>query len=191
VWTALVHVMDGGREVSIRDINRRLGLTRFFVPDPAFGWYMRTVTLGTVAASLTFAGLLWWYHGRLLDMLGLYDVLADPSVHHLVVQYSKLSLVVITLGALGSAFFVLITSLYLLHRISGPIYRMKLHMMEMMEGQAPRPLRFRTDDQLADLADIFNDFMRYHGLLEKGPSSAVAASQPARSAPADSTPEPV
>jgi len=171
--------------VSNRDSNRRIGWSRFFVPDPAFGWFMRAVTLGAVATSIGFAALLWWYHGRLLDLLGLYDVLTDPAAHHLVVEYSKLSLVVITLGVMGSASFVLLMSLYLLHRISGPIYRLKLHMVDMMAGEPPRPLRFRDDDQLADLADIFNDFMRHHDLLGPGgtPSTAAApAAEPGHEA---------
>jgi len=178
-------------KLSLQDFNRRVGLTRFFVPDPAFGWYMRAVTLGALATSVGFAALLWWYHGRLLDVLGLYDVLDNPAAHHLVVEYSKLSLVVITLGVVGSAMFVLVMSLYLLHRISGPIYRMKLHMMEMIEGQPPRPLRFRADDQLADLADIFNDFMRHQGLLDGSSSAASSAVDSAQPAPADGAPEPV
>lgn len=160
--------------MSNRDSNRRLGWTRFFVPDPAFGWYMRAVTLGAGATSIGFAALLWWYHGRLLDLLGLYDVLTDPAAYHLVVEYSKLSLVVITLGVMGSACFVLMMSLYLLHRIAGPIYRLKMHMMDIMAGEAPRPLRFRDDDQLADLADIFNDFMRHHGLLAADAARSAA-----------------
>jgi hypothetical protein len=170
--------------------NRRLGWTRFFVPDPAFGWYMRAVSLGAVTTSIGFAALLWWYHGRLLDLLGLYDVLDDPAAYHLVVEYSKLSLVVITLGVLGSACFVLMMSVYLLHRIAGPIYRLKLHMVDMMAGQPARPLRFRDTDQLADLADIFNDFMRHHGLLEGAAASTRSAKQEA-GVPADAgLPEP-
>ena len=167
--------------------NRRLGWTRFFVPDPAFGWYMRTVTAAAVATATAFAGLLWWYHGHLLDVLGLYDVLDDPAAHHLVVEYSKLSLVVILLGVMGAASFVLMISLFLLYRIAGPIYRLKAHMMDLMDGASPRPLRFRENDQLADLAEIFNDFQSHAGILPRSGSPGTQPSSEAAQAPGDAS----
>jgi hypothetical protein len=106
--------------------NRRIGWTRFLVPDPAFSWYVRGVGLAAAATALFFAGLLWWYHGKLLDLLGLYDMLE------------------------------------------------KLHMMDLMAGTPPRELSFREDDQLKDLADIFNDFMRHFGILEQRAAAARA-----------------
>ena len=154
--------------------DRRIGWTRFFVPDPSFGWYVRGVGLGAAATALVFAGLLWWYHGKLLDLLGLYDMLDQPGVQELLLQYSKLSLLVTAIAVFGAAFFVIMMSMFFLHRIAGPIYRMKVHMMDLMAGKPPRELSFREDDQLKDLADIFNDFMRHFGLLEQRAASAQA-----------------
>jgi hypothetical protein len=153
---------------------RRIGWTRFFVPDPSFGWYLRGVGLGAAATSLVFGGLLWWYHGKLLDLLGLYDMLDQPGVQDLLLQYSKLSLLVTAIAVFGAAFFVIMMSVFFLHRIAGPIYRIKVHMMDLMAGMPPRELSFREDDQLKDLADIFNDFMRHLGLLEQRAASAQA-----------------
>jgi hypothetical protein len=152
--------------------NRRIGWTRFFVPDPAFTWYVRGVGIGAAVTALVFAGLLWWYHGKLLDLLGLYDMLDQPGVQELLLRYSRLSLVITAIAVGGSALFVIVMSLFFLHRIAGPIYRMKVHMMDLMAGEPPRELSFRQDDQLKDLADIFNDFMRHFGLLEQRTASA-------------------
>jgi hypothetical protein len=154
--------------------NRRIGLTRFFVPDPAFSWYVRGVALGAAATALLFAGLLWWYHGKLLDLLGLYDMLDQPGVQELLVQYSRLSLLITTIAVCTATLFIITMSLYFLHRIAGPIYRMKVHMMDLMAGTPPRELSFREEDQLQDLADIFNDFMRHFGLLEQRAAPARA-----------------
>jgi hypothetical protein len=154
--------------------DQRIGWTRFFVPDPAFGWYVRGVGLCAAATALVFAGLLWWYHGKLLDLLGLYDMLDQPGVQELLLQYSKLSLLITVVAVFGAAFFVITISMFFLHRIAGPIYRMKVHMMDLMAGEPPRELSFRDDDQLKDLADIFNDFMRHLGLLEPRAASAQA-----------------
>ena len=155
-----------------KSTERRISWTRFFVPDPAFSWYVRGMGLAAAATVLVFAGLLWWYHGKLLDLLGLYDMLDQPGVQEHLLQYSKLSLVVTTIAVGGAALFVIVMSLFFLHRIAGPIYRMKVHMLDLMAGESPRELSFRQDDQLKDLADIFNDFMRHFGLLEQPAAQA-------------------
>lgn len=157
--------------------DRRIGWTRYFVPDPSFGWYVRGVGLAAAATALVFGGLLWWYHGKLLDLLGLYDMLDQPGVQELLLEYSRLSLLVTAIAVFGAAFFVIMMSVFFLHRIAGPVYRMKVHMMDLMEGETPRELTFREDDQLKDLADIFNDFMRHLGLLEQRATPAGAHEQ--------------
>ena len=154
--------------------DRRIGWTRFLVPDPAFSWYLRGVGLGAAVTAIVFAGLLWWYHGKLLDLLGLYDMLDQPGVQELLVEYSRLSLAITAIAVGGAALFVIVMSLFFLHRIAGPIYRLKVHMLDLMAGESPRELCFRQDDQLKDLADIFNDFMRHFGLLEPRATSARA-----------------
>jgi hypothetical protein len=171
--------------------DRRLGWTRFFVPDPAFSWYVRGVGLGALATALVFAGLLWWYHGKLLDLLGLYDMLDQPGVQELLLRYSRLSLFITAIAVGGAALFVIMMSLFFLHRIAGPIYRMKVHMMDLIAGTPPRELSFREDDQLKDLADIFNDFMRHLGLLEPRGASAQAQEEVSHAEPrADRRPAP-
>lgn len=169
---------DGGGNMAATANNRRVGSTRFFVPDPAFGWYMRAVGMGAVLAACGFGALLWWYHGKLLDLLGLYDMIEKPGVRELLSEYSHISLFVTGVAMLGGAGFVLLLSLYCLHRIAGPVYRLKMHMMEIMNGTPPRPVRFRNDDQFRDLADLFNEFMVHVGLIDK---AALAAQSPARS----------
>ena len=161
--------------------DRRIGWTRFLVPDPAFSWYLRGVGLGAAATALVFAGLLWWYHGKLLDLLGLYDMLDQPGVQELLVQYSRLSLAITAIAVGGAALFVIVMSLFFLHRIAGPIYRIKVHMLDLMAGEPPRELSFRQDDQLKDLADIFNDFMRHFGLLEQRAAPALEEASQAES----------
>jgi hypothetical protein len=164
-------------------INRRIKGTRFFVPDPSFGWYVRGVGVGTLLASLFFGGLLWWYHGRLLDLLGLYDLLREPGMQDVMARYARLSLLVTVVAVLGVATFVMLLSIFFLHRIAGPVYRMKVHMMAIMAGESPGPLRFRKDDQLKDLSDIFNEFLEHQGLAQRR-SSGAAATEPAAEEPA-------
>jgi methyl-accepting chemotaxis protein len=170
--------------VAARERNRRLGWTRFLVPDPAFLWYLRWVVINSLLAATFFGGLLWWYHGRLLDLLGLYDLLDGPGVRDLLVRYAELSLLVTAISVFGAAGFVIVISMFFLHRIGGPIYRLKVHMVDITAGEKPRELRFRKDDQLADLADIFNDMMRRLGHLEpaKAAPARTDAAAPAKAA---------
>ena len=164
---------------STRD-DRRLGWTRFFVPDPSFGWYVRGVGVGSLVAVVVFSGLLWWFHGRLLDVIGLYDLLDEPGVRDAVIRYAKLSLIVTGSSVLGAAVWMVILSVFFLHRIAGPIYRLKAHMLGMIAGDAPKELSFRKTDQLKDLCGLFNEFVEHFGLLTDGEADANAAETPIR-----------
>ena len=68
-------VPDGGG----RPMQRRVGLTRFFVPDASFRWYARGVALGTLGIGAFFGTLSWWYNRRLLESLGHAIELAHPE----------------------------------------------------------------------------------------------------------------
>ena len=153
--------------------DRRRGVTPFLVPDPAFGWFLRSSALVAITSAACFGGLLWWYHGKLLDLLGLYELIDQPGVHEMMSDYAGLSLVVTGIAMVGMAGFVILTSMFLLHRIVGPAYRIKLHMMDLMAGGTPRPVRLREGDKLADLAGCFNEFLVHAGVIEaQGPGRA-------------------
>ena len=131
-------------------------------------------------AAVLFAGLLWWFHGRLLDVLGLYDYLDEPGVRDAVIRYAKLSLIVTGASVLGAAVWMLFLSVFFLHRIAGPIYRLKAHMMDMIAGDVPKELSFRETDQLKDLSALFNEFVQHFGLLADGEADENAAETPIR-----------
>ena len=50
--------------------------------------------------------------------------------------------------------------LYLSHRVAGPIYRLRKHMVELAEGRTDRDVNFRTNDFFPELADAFNQFVK-------------------------------
>ncbi len=161
------------------DKDLRTGWTRFFVPDPSFGWYVRGVTTGVVTGIVVFGGLLWHFHRSLGDRLGLAEAGADPALQELLLEYSSLTLLATGVTALGGALFVVMMCLYLLHRIAGPVYRLKLHMQEIIDGGPVRELRFRQEDQHRDLADTFNELMRQLGRLEDRDAAQPPGTGPA------------
>jgi hypothetical protein len=136
------------------------------------------VAIGALFAALFFGGLLWWYHGRLLDVLGLYDLLKDPGMHAVLARYAKLSLCVTGVAVFGAALFVIIMSACFLHRISGPVYRMKLHMMSIMAGEPVGEMTLRNGDQLGDLARMFNDLLHHLGVVEVSREASPPVSAP-------------
>jgi hypothetical protein len=155
-----------------------MGLTRFFVPDASFRWYARGVAFGTLGIGAFFGTLSWWYNRRLLESLGVFDVTGDPGVQQAISDYAVYSIVITGIASVGTVLFVTLLSLFLLHRISGPIYRLKQHMLGIMMGRPPQEVSFRGDDQLSDLSATFNEFMRHIGLVEGRPHPA-SVSDPA------------
>ena len=156
-------------------MNRRIGLTRFFVPDASFRWYVRGVGLGTLGIGAFFGILSWWYNRRLLESLGLFDVIENPGVQQAISDYALYSIIIGAIASVGTVLFVTLLSLFLLHRISGPIYHLKQHMLGMMMGRAPTEVKFRKDDQLSDLSGTFNEYLRHLGLIEGRPHPASEA----------------
>jgi len=152
--------------------DRRTGLTRFFVPDASFGWFMRAIGLGSLGIGGFFGALSCWYHQRLLMSLGILEVLDEPGVREMVSQFAFYSVIITAIASVGTVLFVSMLSLFLVHRITGPIYRLKQHMLGMTMGQPPREVSFRKDDQLASLSAAFNEFARHFGLIEKRPAAA-------------------
>jgi methyl-accepting chemotaxis protein len=161
--------------------------TRLFVPDPTFGWYVRGMLAGVAMGCVVFGWILWNFHGSHVE--GISAGAADPAVRELVVESSRHLLTATAVVALGCLLFVVVMSMYLLHRISGPIYRLRNHIDSIARGGPVHELTFRKDDQLLDLARSFNQMMRRLGKLERIGAPQAAADE-ASSAPVGATSTP-
>ncbi|MDX9701500.1 MAG: hypothetical protein RBU23_00500 [Candidatus Auribacterota bacterium] len=60
--------------------------------------------------------------------------------------------------AFSSVVFALI-GIFVSHKIAGPLYRLKRYMTIVRNGRYSHEIRFRKDDQLHDMADIFNQMV--------------------------------
>ena len=139
--------------------NQRWSRGRFLVPDRSFYWYVRRSVAGSATAVVVFGGILWHFHQRLERSLAA----VDAATRELVVEASRQTLVASGLAALGGVLFLLLLGVYLVHRILGPVYRMKRELGSVLDGEPARPLRFRKDDQLGDFAELINELMRRTG----------------------------
>lgn len=153
-------------EQTKRRVNRRLSRTRILIPDPTYAWFVTWIGWGSLGIGAFFGGTSWWYHQRLLESLRAAGGSDATSYHEVVSSFSSGSLAITAVAAVGTVLFVTLLALFLMHRISGPIYRLRRHMLDIVMGAPPTPLRFRDGDRLSDLCAAFNEFLRHQGLLE-------------------------
>lgn len=74
-------------------------------------------------------------------------------------------LVWVTLMGSLSAFFAVAVGLYFSHKLAGPIYRFKIELQRIAEGQEARPIRLRKGDDFQDVADALNSAL---GRIQSG-----------------------
>jgi hypothetical protein len=152
--------------------DRRIGLSSFVVPHQSFDWYVRGIAVSALATGALFGVLTWIYHRQLLDSLGLSSQGNWPE---LMAQYDRLSLIAAGVVTVASAVFITLISMFLFHRIVGPIYRLKLHMLHVLEGgPGIEPLRFRDTDQLADVCELYNQLLHSLDLVDPKPDAEGA-----------------
>lgn len=56
---------------------------------------------------------------------------------------------------------VFVASIFMSHKIAGPIYKLKSYLAEVREGGANYPLSFRKGDNFSDLAKDVNSTITY------------------------------
>lgn len=74
----------------------------------------------------------------------------------------------------SSVVFALV-GIFLSHKIAGPLYRLKRHMIGIGKGSLPTELRFRKGDHLHDIADAFNEMVE--GLRRRDAGTTKTLSQ--------------
>lgn len=57
---------------------------------------------------------------------------------------------------LATTTLLFIHGIFMSHKIAGPIYRMRQHLLGIAGGKKPSPVRFRKGDYFPELADAFN-----------------------------------
>ncbi len=143
--------------------NSRIGLSRFMVPHASFDWYVRGIGLSALAFGALTGIASWAYHMQLFDALGLSGHAGWPE---LVAQYGRLSMLAAGIVAVTMAIFITLVSMFLFHRIVGPVYRLKQHMIAVANGEEVRALRFRDGDQLADVGEVYNQLLASLDVIE-------------------------
>lgn len=89
-----------------------------------------------------------------------HDVLTVEKVQHVESQ------VVAVLGALQMIFLLItfLLSIFLSHRIAGPLYKLRRAIEEVSRGNFDQRISFRKNDHFTELQDSFNDMVQHLGV---------------------------
>jgi len=137
---------------------QRLGLTRWFVPHPACDWYLRNVGLAALLCGAAIGCVTWWQQRELLQSL-VEAQLTGPALVKTVATYGQKSIMIVTLGVVGSWLAMVVSSAYFLHRLCGPIFRLQSHMEGLIAGIETGEVRFREGDQFRDVEATYNELL--------------------------------
>jgi hypothetical protein len=148
--------------------NRRYGLTRFLVPDESSAWFIRTIALSVVGIGIVLGLISWSHHRELLDTMVANGFVQQPEI---LAQYTRISMINAGLVIVAGSVFVTVMACFLLHRIAGPIYRIRLNMLNVIHDQAVQEVRLRDGDRLRDVADTYNQLLYKLDLIDPKPES--------------------
>lgn len=151
--------------------NKRSSLSRWIVPHESFQWYMRGIGITALMTGVVLGLGSWLYHQRLFQAVGLIDI-ADPAT---IAQFTRLSLISTGIVSLMSGLYITLVAGFLFHRIAGPIYHLKQHMRDVIDGNASDELRLRTTDQLSDLCMTYNQLLYSLEAIEPKPLAPAPA----------------
>jgi nitrogen fixation/metabolism regulation signal transduction histidine kinase len=75
--------------------------------------------------------------------------------------------IVFIVTAIIVAIFIIAYGVFLSHRVAGPLYRMNRYLEENTGKVNPGELRFRKGDYFPELAENFNNYIKYIKELNK------------------------
>ena len=78
----------------------------------------------------------------------------------------------LTLFTVLMGVMMVLASLAVSHRVSGPMTHMRIYLRGVMNGTVePRLIKFRKNDFFHDVAELFNEFQRHQGILKDSEES--------------------
>jgi methyl-accepting chemotaxis protein len=143
---------------------KQLRRRRRLIVDKPFQYRMIGLLLAIWAANSIFFSIIlyYFYEGHILRF---YDLVPRGSVRPLLTAPILFSTAIGFILVFGLV-MVGIIGMYLSNQIAGPIYRVKLSLNRISEGDLNFEIRFRDRDFLRDFPGYFNNMLR--GLKEQG-----------------------
>ena len=94
-------------------------------------------------------------------MIDFFDefIALNPSAHkNIVLARNDLIYFLIVIQLVFSA-LVFVLFIFMTHKIAGPLYKLKIHLSKIRQGEAVSPLAFRVGDNFQDVADEVSLFL--------------------------------
>jgi sensor histidine kinase YesM len=179
IWGNLKERASGGSW-----IERVLGLVgarRQWVIHPKFQG--KVVMFGLTIAGFSLvvtAFALKYFFWRTLNVLHEAGLPYNHPIYAFVLEQERWIKVLYLGVALLSTAFAFVMGLALSHRVAGPIYRLRKHLLEAAAGRAPSQVRFRDEDYFQELADAYNAELRSRGRVRRPGSEPSRADQSRR-----------
>lgn len=135
-------------------INRRFQLRfAFFVSS----W--------VIVLSLVFPSILYNFIETFSQMIAKH---ADSNVLTAVQNFQSESIFAIAVGTVVFAAVIFMLSLYMSHRVAGPVYRIQGALARWAKGAVEQNVHFRKHDHFTELADSYNVAAKQHAdLIQK------------------------
>lgn len=130
-------------------------------PPPGFRLVRQDPVRFALLAGVLLGAAAWIYNQELNRNFGLDSshagMLHDPSFHSLVFT--------VTLFGIAFGCYVLVVGAFFFHRVAGPIYWIKCHMLDTLDGQPVAPMTLRKNDQMHDVAEAYNALLKKFGVI--------------------------
>jgi methyl-accepting chemotaxis protein len=128
---------------------------RNYIVHRKFQFRMLGLLLMLVFAATLFTTLInhYFFLSSIVNFIEEYE--RPPTGSELIIASTKPLLVILPV-----AFLVLaVVCIFVSHRIAGPLYRLKMFMEKVQNGDYTVKLRFRKGDAIHDVADSFNQMV--------------------------------
>lgn len=126
-----------------------------FLIDPKFQLrFSLVVSAIFIIASLIYALVVYDFIGDLGDQYALTKLGVSEAAKSFLLFLIPFQILLTAL--------VILVSIFLTHKVAGPLYKLKNHLLHIREGDAVTPLEFRAGDNFSDVAEevsLFLDWM--------------------------------
>jgi len=124
------------------------------------------VTIAGFGLVLSYLAIHYFFSQCVQTLVSVGMPTSHPVYEFVRAQQGYLNMIYLGVGGL-SLLFSSAVGLVLSHRVAGPLYRMKEHLLETAAGRSPRPLKFREKDYFQELAEAYNAELQSRGTARR------------------------
>lgn len=144
---------------------------RVFLINPKFQWsfigYISFVAVALMATFYAANAYFFWKFSKLGQEIGLQS--DHVFFRFITEQKTNMDLIFVVTALCGMTFLIL-SGLYLSHKVAGPLYRLHQHFLSLKQSGAPlKEVRFRKGDYFPEIAESFNNLVKHDNTVKTPP----------------------